>query len=116
MRRLEKFQTRLGRLGRPALLLALTLLLAIPALAADSRAVRSRVAPAYPELAKRLKIGGQVTVHVTVDAAGNVTDVKATNGNRMLTAAAEDAVHRWKFAAGDGTASLDVVVDFVMPN
>ena len=36
--------------------LALVVALAIPARAADIRAVKSRVAPVYPEIAKRMRI------------------------------------------------------------
>ena len=35
--------------------------------AAEERAVKSRVAPVYPELAKRMKIMGVVKVEATVD-------------------------------------------------
>src|ERR1700744_2741676 len=45
---------------------------------ADERAVKSRVQPVYPELAKRMRIAGSVSVQVTVDAEGKVTDAKAT--------------------------------------
>ena len=79
---------------------------------ADERAVKTRVAPIYPELAKRMKISGMVTVQVTVDSEGKVTDAKATNGNRLLAGAAEDAVRKWKFAPGDGTSVVSVEINF----
>ena len=82
--------------------------------AADERAIKSKVAPVYPELAKRMKIEGTVKVEATVDAAGKVTDVKSLNGNRTLTVAAEDAVRKWKFAPGDGEAKVNVDVNFVL--
>ena len=55
--------------------------LALPARAGDDRAVKSRVAPVYPEIAKRLRIGGEVKLEATVDAQGKVKDVKAVSGN-----------------------------------
>jgi TonB family protein len=78
--------------------------------AADERAVKSRVVPVYPEIAKRMKIAGSVKIEATVDAHGKVTDVKSVGGNRMLSAAAEDAVRQWKFvpASSDSTVSVDV--------
>lgn len=79
---------------------------------ADERAVKSRVAPIYPELAKRMRISGVVNVDATVDAAGKVTDVKATSGNRLLSSAAEDAVRKWKFTSGVGTAVVHVAINF----
>ena len=95
------------------LMLAATL--AMPA-HAEERAIRSRVAPVYPEIAKRMRIAGAVKVEATVDAEGRVIDVKTVNGNRMLSPAAEDAVRKWKFVAGAGTSTVDVEVNFAMGN
>jgi TonB family protein len=93
----------------PAIVFALMVAMAMPAMAAD-RAIKSRVSPAYPEIARRMKINGVVVISATVDAQGNVTDVKATSGNRMLSVAAEDAVRRWKFvpAASETTEIVDI--------
>jgi TonB family protein len=93
-----------------ALLVALTL----PLRAADDRPVKSRVAPVYPEVAKRLKVSGEVKLEATVDAQGNVKDVKAISGNHMLEVAAESAVRQWKFAPGDGDSTVDVSVNFTL--
>jgi len=86
--------------------------LALPARAGDDRAVKSRVPPVYPEIAKRLRITGEVRLVATVDAQGKVKDVKPVSGNRMLELAAEDAVRQWKFASGDGDADVTVSVNF----
>lgn len=80
--------------------------------AADAREVQSRVAPVYPELAKRMRITGVVKVEATVDANGKVKDVKAVSGNHVLMSSAEDAVRRWKFAPGSSESSVDVQVNF----
>jgi TonB family protein len=94
--------------------LALMVAMTLPAAAANDRAVKSKVPPVYPELAKRMKITGVVKVEATVDADGKVTGVKTLSGNSALTNAAEDAVRKWKFATGDGTATVDVAVTFAM--
>ena len=75
-----------------AVALALVVTLAMPAAVAEDRAVRSRVAPIYPEIAKRMRASGTVSIEATVDPSGNVSDAKATGGNRLLAPAAEDAV------------------------
>src|SRR5579872_250896 len=80
--------------------------------ATDERAVRSRVAPVYPEIAKRMKISGAVKLKVTVDADGKVTDVENVSGNHTLSVAAEDAVRRWKFAPGTGSSNVTVELNF----
>ncbi len=94
--------------------MALMLAITLPAGAANDRAVKTKVPPVYPELAKRMKIGGIVKVEATVDADGKVTGVKTLSGNSALTNAAEDAVRKWKFAAGDGTATVEVDVNFAI--
>ncbi|WP_165876592.1 energy transducer TonB [Acidipila rosea] len=83
---------------------------------ADDRHVEKRVPPVYPELAKRMRIGGMVHVSATVAPNGTVTAVKATSGNKMLTPAAEDAVKRWKFAPADAVSTVDVDINFETGN
>ena len=92
--------------------LSLILVMAIPARAADEREIKSRVAPVYPELAKRMKITGAVRVEATVDSEGKVTEVKAVGGNQMLSPAAEAAVRQWKFAPGAGVTTVQVELKF----
>ena len=88
--------------------------LALPARGGDTRAVKSRVPPVYPELAKRMRISGEVQVEATVDAQGKVKDVKPVSGNHMLEIAAEDAVRQWKFVPGDGDSVVTVSVNFAL--
>lgn len=94
--------------------LALLVTLALPARGADNRAVKSRVPPVYPEIAKRMRIGGEVKLEATVDAQGKVKDVKPLSGNHMLEVAAEDAVRQWRFEPGDGDATVIVAVNFTL--
>jgi len=101
----------MGRKLLPACVLALLVALALPG-SAEDRAVKSRVAPVYPELARRMKIGGVVRLEVTVDAAGKVIAVKTLTGNHMLSVAAEDAVHKWQFEPGTGPSTLVIAIDF----
>lgn len=96
----------------PTTLVALATVLAVPAHAAGDREVKSRVAPVYPELAKRMKISGEVKVEVKVNADGNVVEAKAISGNRMLEPAAEDAVRRWKFESGAGVSTEEIAINF----
>lgn len=94
--------------------LALVVTLAMPAAAAEDRGIRSKVAPIYPEIAKRMRASGTVNIEATVDPSGNVTDAKATDGNRLLAPAAEDAVRKWKFDPGSGIAKVKVEVNFAL--
>ena len=79
---------------------------------ADDRAIKSRVAPVYPEIAKRMRVTGVVKLDVTVDADGRVTDVKTVSGNNVLAEAAQEAVRKWRFVPGAGTSTVSVNVDF----
>lgn len=94
--------------------LALVVAMAIPASAADNRMVKVRVAPVYPEIAKRMRVGGEVRLEVTVDPEGKVTDVKKLSGNGMLSAAAEDAVRKWKFDPGPDISTVEVSLNFAI--
>jgi len=94
-----------------SVMLAAALLLAVPALA-NAREVKQKVSPTYPEIAKRLKVSGQVKVAATVNADGKVTSAKALSGNHMLTTAAEEAVRQWRFVSGEGDSTVEVEIIF----
>ncbi len=59
-----------------------------------------QVAPTYPEVAKRINLGGTVKVTALVGADGEVKSVEPVGGSPVLLKAAEDAVSKWKFAPG----------------
>jgi TonB family protein len=105
---------RMGFTLLRAAALAAIVALALPARAGDDRAVKSRVPPVYPEIAKRMRICGEVRLVATVDAQGKVKDVKPVSGSHMLELAAEDAVRQWKFAPGDGDTDVTVSVNFAL--
>jgi TonB family protein len=63
------------------------------------RKVLNRIAPVYPELAKRMHMSGVVKLEVVILANGNVKATKALGGNPVLILAATDAVRKWKFEA-----------------
>jgi TonB family protein len=62
-----------------------------------NRVVKSKVAPVYPELARRMKIVGVVRVEITVSANGSVKSARLVGGHPVLANAALDAVKRWRF-------------------
>lgn len=88
------------------------LVAAVCTASAEQRAVKSRVAPVYPEVAKRMRISGVVKLEATVDADGKVTEVKTVSGNHMLSIAAEDAVRKWKFVSAPATSTEDLDIKF----
>jgi TonB family protein len=61
------------------------------------KAATKKTAPDYPPIAKQLRVAGKVQVDVTIDADGNVENVKVVAGNAMLTQSVIAAVKKWKF-------------------
>jgi TonB family protein len=61
------------------------------------RKISSRVAPVYPELAKKMHIRGTVRVEVIVRPNGSVKSSRVLGGNPVLVESAQDAVSKWKF-------------------
>ncbi len=66
----------------------------------SARKTKSKTTPAYPELARRMKISGIVKVQVTVAPNGTVKNAKLMGGHPVLANAAMDAVRQWRYEAG----------------
>jgi len=67
---------------------------------AGTRRITRQVNPAYPDLAKKMNLGGTVRVIAVVGADGEVKSVEPMGGSPVLLKAAQDAVAKWKFAPG----------------
>jgi TonB family protein len=106
---------------RRSVSILLALLLASPAVtnlalaqgAAPERKVITRVAPAYPELAKKMRIQGVVKVEAVVRPNGTVKSTRVVGGNPVLVDAAADAVSKWKFEPGSGETTELIQLTFV---
>jgi TonB family protein len=99
----------------PLALVALSLNAALPLRATDEhvdRVIKQRVAPTYPELAKRMRVSGVVRITAIVAPDGSVTSTKTLSGSPMLSGAAEEAVHKWKWAAAPDATTAEVDVKF----
>jgi TonB family protein len=84
-------------------LVVVALLISSTGAAADNsnRKLKSKVAPTYPELAKKLGITGLVRLEVLVLTDGTVKTVTVKGGNPVLAEAAEKALHKWRYAPGE---------------
>ena len=98
----------------PLALIAMAMTVTTPLHAADERLIKQRVSPIYPELAKRMRVGGVVKIEATVEADGTVSATKTVSGNHMLSGAAEDAVHKWKFVPASDKSTVDVEINFAL--
>ncbi len=68
-----------------------------PAEGGPGRRAIEKVAPVYPELAKRAHIKGVVKLEIVIRPNGSVKSTKALGGSPALIEAAMDAVRKWKF-------------------
>jgi TonB family protein len=57
-----------------------------------------KVEPVYPERAKAARIRGNVTLLVTVNERGEVSDIQVSSGHPFLTEEAISAVKQWRYS------------------
>lgn len=76
------------------------------------RKVKSKVAPAYPELAKRMNVVGKVKIEVIITPDGRVKSTRALGGHPLLVQSCIDAVKEWKFAAAPEESTQVVEFEF----
>ncbi len=69
------------------------------------RKIKTKVAPVYPDLAKRMNITGVVKVQITVSPNGSIKNTKVVGGHPVLANAALEAVKKWRFEAGPGEST-----------
>ena len=70
-----------------------------------SRKAKTRVAPIYPDVARRMSIAGIVRLEVVVGPNGSVRSSKPIGGHPLLVDAAMDAMKQWKFEPGPTESS-----------
>jgi TonB family protein len=77
------------------------------------RKVTNRIPPVYPDLAKRMDVGGVDRLEIVIRANGTVRSTKVMGGNPVLVESATDAVLKWKFevAPGDTTEVVQLTFD-----
>jgi len=78
-----------------------------------TRKAKVRVAPKYPELARRMKIAGLVKVQAAVAPNGTVKEVKVIGGHPVLASAVLEAVQKYRFetAAQETSETLEFRFD-----
>ncbi|MDE1176324.1 MAG: energy transducer TonB [Edaphobacter sp.] len=96
----------------PHLLLLATLIFGTGFAHAAARRAVSKVAPIYPELARRMHVSGVVVMHLTIQPDGSVSDAKVESGHALLATAAQNAVKQWKFEPAAVTTDATVDVNF----
>jgi TonB family protein len=76
------------------------------------RVLLTHVDPEYPEILRKMRIGGLVRLRVTISAKGNVERADLLGGNPILGENAITAVKRWVYAAGSSQTTVEVSIPF----
>src|SRR4029077_11709086 len=76
------------------------------------RKVKTRGAPAYPELARRMNVTGRVKIEVIITPDGRVKSTRAMGGHPLLVHACLDAVKEWKFVAASEETTQVIEFEF----
>jgi len=77
-----------------------------------ARKIKTRVEPAYPELARRNNISGSARVEVVILPDGRVKDVRVLGGNPVLVQAVVTAVMKWKYEPAAEESTVVIKFDF----
>jgi TonB family protein len=80
----------------------------------SKRKIKTKIAPTYPELAKRMSVGGKVKIEVVITPDGHVRSSKVVGGHPLLVQACQDAVKEWKFVPGSEETTQ--IVEFSFTN
>ncbi len=70
-----------------------------------TRKVKLKVAPIYPDIARRMNITGTVKIAVVVAPNGTLKSTKVLGGHPLLVTAALDALKKWKFESAPEESS-----------
>jgi len=78
----------------------------------SKRKVKTKTAPLYPELARRMNVTGKVKIEVVITADGRVKSTRVVGGHPLLVQACQDAVKEWKFATSPEETTQVVEFEF----
>ena len=76
------------------------------------RKVKSKVAPVYPELARRMNVAGKVKIEVAISPDGHVKTARVVGGHPLLVQPCQDAVKEWRFAPAPEETTQIVEFEF----
>jgi TonB family protein len=78
----------------------------------SKRKVKTKTAPLYPELARRMNVGGKVKIEVVITPEGRVKSTRVVGGHPLLVQACQDAVKEWKFVPAPEETTQVVEFEF----
>jgi TonB family protein len=98
-------------LGSISFLIAIMFLSGLSALAQE-RTASHRVEPVYPELMRKMNMGGNVKLKVLIAADGRVENTEALGGHPVFIEAANEAVKKWRFEPGPRETTMVIEIKF----
>ena len=78
----------------------------------SKRKVKTKTAPLYPDLAKRMNVTGKVKIEVVITPEGRVKSTRVVGGHPLLVQACQDAVKEWKFVPASEETTQVVEFEF----
>jgi TonB family protein len=78
----------------------------------SKRKVKTKTAPLYPELARRMNVVGKVKIEVVITPDGRVKTTRVVGGHPLLVQVCQDAVKEWKFMPAAEETTQVVEFDF----
>jgi TonB family protein len=78
----------------------------------SKRKVKTKTAPLYPELARRMNVFGKVKIEVVITPDGHVKSTRVVGGHPLLVQACQDAVKEWKFVPAPEETTQVVEFEF----
>jgi TonB family protein len=87
-------------------LLLVTLIPSTGALGAEERRVKVRVAPIYPEIARKMNVNGTVKIEVVIGSNGAIKSIRPLGGHPLFIQAASEALKKWRYEPGTETTTV----------
>lgn len=78
----------------------------------SKRKVKTKVAPVYPELARRMNVAGKVKIEVVIGPDGRVKTTRVVGGHPLLVQVCQDAVREWRFTPAPEETTQTVEFEF----
>jgi len=72
----------------------------------STRKVVSKVVSTYPELARKMNLGGNVKLEVTVAPNGVALKIEPHGRSPLLVKAAQEAVYKWRWSPSSETKEM----------
>ena len=76
------------------------------------RKVKTKISPAYPDLARRMNVSGKVKIEVIITPDGHVRSSRVIGGHPLLVQSCQDAVKEWRFFPASEETTQVIEFDF----